>query len=219
MLDTLAPSHVFHGRRTAVSLWCVFAAVLTFSRVSLTSHAIVQTGGQDDLCTIYAPNEQQLVARCEGHSSWVTGVAWDPWRSDERTTRFASVGEDCKLILWDLSSAALMRPKSHVREEADIDSIECEAYAISRSFAGTPSISSTTISLLDTGFGVPPPSLPYSSLQPRSRTRVPPFATTRRRLVTPTRHDEDSLFRLVLFPLLPPRLYRHGNTIRSTSHV
>ncbi|SCZ97719.1 BZ3500_MvSof-1268-A1-R1_Chr4-3g07404 [Microbotryum saponariae] len=73
----------------------------------------VVTGGQDDLCTIYAPLEQRLVARCQGHSSWVTGVAWDPWRSDERTMRFASVGEDCKLVLWDLSSAALTRPKSH----------------------------------------------------------------------------------------------------------
>lgn len=29
--------------------------------------------------------------------------------------RFASVGEDCKLIIWDLSSAALSRPKVHVR--------------------------------------------------------------------------------------------------------
>jgi hypothetical protein len=28
--------------------------------------------------------------------------------------RFGSVGEDCKLILWDLSSAALSRPKTHV---------------------------------------------------------------------------------------------------------
>ncbi|SGY72562.1 BQ5605_C005g03182 [Microbotryum silenes-dioicae] len=77
----------------------------------------VVTGGQDDLCTIYAPLEQRLVARCQGHSSWVTGVAWDPWRSDERTMRFASVGEDCKLVLWDLSSAALTRPKSHVNAD------------------------------------------------------------------------------------------------------
>ncbi|SCV69072.1 BQ2448_2092 [Microbotryum intermedium] len=75
----------------------------------------VVTGGQDDLCTIYAPLEQRLVARCQGHSSWVSGVAWDPWRSDERTMRFASVGEDCKLVLWDLSSAALTRPKSHAQ--------------------------------------------------------------------------------------------------------
>lgn len=63
---------------------------------------------------MYAPLEQRLVARCQGHSSFVTGVAWDKWRSDERTTRFLSVGEDCKLIVWDLSSAALTRPKQHV---------------------------------------------------------------------------------------------------------
>ncbi|KAK4053745.1 hypothetical protein OIV83_001401 [Microbotryomycetes sp. JL201] len=73
----------------------------------------VVTGGQDDLCTIYAPLEQRIVAQCHGHGSWVTGVAWDPWRSDDRTMRFASVGEDCKLIFWDLSSAALTRPKAH----------------------------------------------------------------------------------------------------------
>ncbi|GAA6008987.1 hypothetical protein JCM10207_004056 [Rhodosporidiobolus poonsookiae] len=74
----------------------------------------VVTGGQDDLCTVYAPLEQHVVAHCQGHSSWVTSVAWDPWRSEERTMRFVSVGEDCKVVLWDLSSAALTRPKSHI---------------------------------------------------------------------------------------------------------
>lgn len=73
-----------------------------------------QTGGQDDLVTVYAPLEQHIVAHCQGHSSWVTGVAWDASRSEERTLRIASVGEDCKLILWDLSSASLTRPKAHV---------------------------------------------------------------------------------------------------------
>ncbi|GAA6062354.1 hypothetical protein JCM10212_005696 [Sporobolomyces blumeae] len=71
------------------------------------------TGGQDDLLTVYAPLEQHLVAHCIGHASWVSGVAWDPWRTEERTMRFVSIGEDCKLILWDLSSAALTRPKAH----------------------------------------------------------------------------------------------------------
>ncbi|BGP37991.1 hypothetical protein JCM10449v2_001918 [Rhodotorula kratochvilovae] len=71
------------------------------------------TGGQDDLCTVYAPLEQHVVAHCQGHGSWVTGVAWDAWRSEDRTLRFASVGEDCKLVLWDLSSASLTRPKAH----------------------------------------------------------------------------------------------------------
>ncbi|GAA5851327.1 hypothetical protein JCM9279_001106 [Rhodotorula babjevae] len=78
----------------------------------------VVTGGQDDLCTVYAPLEQHVVAHCQGHASWVTGVAWDAWRSEDRTLRFASVGEDCKLILWDLSSASLTRPKAHAHPHA-----------------------------------------------------------------------------------------------------
>ena len=80
-----------------------------------------QTGGQDDLVTVYAPLEQHIVAHCQGHSSWVTGVAWDASRSEERTLRIASVGEDCKLILWDLSSASLTRPKAHVSQPPFLD--------------------------------------------------------------------------------------------------
>ncbi|GAA5931461.1 uncharacterized protein JCM15063_001474 [Sporobolomyces koalae] len=74
----------------------------------------VVTGGQDDLLTVYAPHEQHVVALCPGHTSWVTGVAFDPERTEDRTMRFVSIGEDCKLILWDLSSAALTRPKTHI---------------------------------------------------------------------------------------------------------
>lgn len=96
-----------------VSSWCV-RFICSNPALLISPFLRFQTGGQDDLCTIYSPLEQRIVARCQGHSSWVTGVAWDPWRSDERTMRFASVGEDCKLILWDLSSAALTRPKAHV---------------------------------------------------------------------------------------------------------
>jgi len=73
------------------------------------------TGGQDDLVTVWAPREGRIIARCQGHSSFVTGVSFDPWRwrPEERSYRFASVGEDCKLIFWDFSSAALKRPKGH----------------------------------------------------------------------------------------------------------
>ena len=75
----------------------------------------VLTGGEDDLVTVWAPREGRIVARCQGHTSFVTGLAWDPWRwsSEDRTYRFASVGEDCKMILWDFSSAALNRPKTY----------------------------------------------------------------------------------------------------------
>ncbi|GAA5885477.1 hypothetical protein JCM6882_009635 [Rhodosporidiobolus microsporus] len=78
----------------------------------------VVTGGQDDLCTVYAPLEQHVVAHCQGHASWVSSVAWDPWRSEDRTMRFVSVGDDCKVVLWDLSSAALTRPKAHAHPHA-----------------------------------------------------------------------------------------------------
>ncbi|KAI9319659.1 WD40-repeat-containing domain protein [Dichotomocladium elegans] len=73
----------------------------------------ILTGGEDDLVTIWAFREQRIIARCQGHSSWVTGVAFDPWHcDDENIYRFASVGEDAKLILWDFSVHAIHRPKA-----------------------------------------------------------------------------------------------------------
>ncbi|KAF7311421.1 Catabolite repression protein creC [Mycena kentingensis (nom. inval.)] len=71
----------------------------------------ILTGGQDDLLTLFSPWEQRVVARCQGHSSFVSAVAFDELRCDGRTYRFGSVGEDNKLILWDFSSGALHRPK------------------------------------------------------------------------------------------------------------
>ncbi|OCH86911.1 WD40 repeat-like protein [Obba rivulosa] len=71
----------------------------------------ILTGGQDDLVTIYSPWEQRVIARCQGHSSFVSALAFDDLRCDGRTYRFGSVGEDNKLILWDFSSGALHRPK------------------------------------------------------------------------------------------------------------
>jgi hypothetical protein len=52
------------------------------------------------------------VARCQGHHSWVTAVCFDPWRCDDRNYRFGSVGEDCRLLLWDFSVGMLHRPKA-----------------------------------------------------------------------------------------------------------
>jgi len=71
----------------------------------------ILTGGQDDLVSIWSLAERQIVARCQGHDSWVTAVAFDPWRCDERNYRFGSVGDDCKLLLWDFSVGMLHRPK------------------------------------------------------------------------------------------------------------
>ena len=72
----------------------------------------VLTGGQDDLVSIWSLQERMLVARCVGHESWVLDVKFDFWRCDERNYRFGSVGEDCRLLLWDFSVGMLRRPKA-----------------------------------------------------------------------------------------------------------
>jgi hypothetical protein len=75
---------------------------------------LIQTGGQDDLITIYSPAEGRIVARCQGHSSYVTSIAFDRRRSNARGYRFGSVGEDGRVLYWDFSAASLQRPRQHV---------------------------------------------------------------------------------------------------------
>ncbi|KAF2452856.1 WD40-repeat-containing domain protein [Lineolata rhizophorae] len=85
--------------------------------------AYVVTGGQDDLVSIWSLDDAALVARCPGHNSWVTAVAFDPWRCDERNYRFGSVGEDCRLLLWDFSVGMLIRPRAaSVRQRGSVSS-------------------------------------------------------------------------------------------------
>lgn len=63
----------------------------------------ILTGGQDDLISIWSKADSALVARCQGHDSWVSSVAVDPWRCDDRNYRFGSVGDDGRLCLWDFN--------------------------------------------------------------------------------------------------------------------
>jgi WD40 repeat protein len=72
----------------------------------------ILTGGQDDLVSIWSLGERRIVARCPGHQSWVTAVAFDPWRCHDRNYRFGSVGEDRRLLLWDFNIGMLRRPKA-----------------------------------------------------------------------------------------------------------
>lgn len=39
----------------------------------------VATGGEDDLVTIWSFHESVIIARCDGHRSWVNAVAFDPY--------------------------------------------------------------------------------------------------------------------------------------------
>jgi WD40 repeat protein len=79
----------------------------------------VVTGGQDDLVSIWSLEDSMLVARCQGHSSWVTAVQFDPWRCDDRNYRIGSVGEDCQLLLWDFSVGMLHRPRAVCVKDID----------------------------------------------------------------------------------------------------
>ncbi|KAJ1872012.1 hypothetical protein LPJ57_005125, partial [Coemansia sp. RSA 486] len=72
----------------------------------------IVSGGKDDLITIWSASDQTIVARCEGHESWVQSIAFDPLgHEDESTYRFVSVGEDSRLIVWDFSLTGLHRPR------------------------------------------------------------------------------------------------------------
>ncbi|KAF8964008.1 catabolite repression protein creC [Flammula alnicola] len=104
----------------------------------------ILTGGQDDLLTIFSPWEQRVIARCQGHSSFVSSVAFDELRCDGRTYRFGSVAEDNKLILWDFSSGALHRPKLQAthHQRMSMSSTISLAFRRDRSVQYLPSINS-----------------------------------------------------------------------------
>ena len=41
----------------------------------------VVTGGEDDLVTVWSLQDHKIIARGEGHKSWVTMVTFDPYNS------------------------------------------------------------------------------------------------------------------------------------------
>jgi len=80
----------------------------------------------------FSPWEQRVIARCQGHSSFVSALAFDDIRCDGRTYRFGSVGEDNKLILWDFSSGALHRPKLHAAHQQRLSMTSSVSLALRR---------------------------------------------------------------------------------------
>lgn len=80
------------GKYLIVCPSCLF---LTLALIRSTS----QTGGEDDLLTIISFHERRIVARCQGHTNYVTSVAFDDRRkSSARCYRFGSVGEDGRIL-------------------------------------------------------------------------------------------------------------------------
>eukprot|EP00163_Fabomonas_tropica_P029721 TRINITY_DN6489_c0_g2_i1.p1 TRINITY_DN6489_c0_g2~~TRINITY_DN6489_c0_g2_i1.p1 ORF type:complete len:392 (+),score=84.62 TRINITY_DN6489_c0_g2_i1:42-1178(+) len=96
--------------RHLMSFKSYYAAFLTVAWS--TDGRFLLTGGQDDLVSIWSFDDQCLVARCRGHSSFVTSVAFDPWSTYfDQTYVFGSVGQDCNLLIWEFSVGALHRSR------------------------------------------------------------------------------------------------------------
>lgn len=79
------------------------------------------TGGEDDLVQVWSMDDRKTVAWGEGHNSWVSGVAFDPYCSppnsdgtgENAVYRFGSVGQDTQLLLWDLAMDEIVVPLRH----------------------------------------------------------------------------------------------------------
>lgn len=72
----------------------------------------IATGGEDDLVSVFAFKEERLVARLEGHTSWVSAVAWDTEMWGGGRYRIGSAGQDAKLIFWDFCLDLIKRSNS-----------------------------------------------------------------------------------------------------------
>ncbi|KAJ0028354.1 hypothetical protein Pint_35604 [Pistacia integerrima] len=78
----------------------------------------ILTGGEDDLVQVWSMEDRKVVAWGEGHNSWVSGVAFDSYFSSPNSDgtgetvmyRFGSVGQDTRLLLWDLEMDEIVVP-------------------------------------------------------------------------------------------------------------
>ncbi|KJZ73206.1 hypothetical protein HIM_07403 [Hirsutella minnesotensis 3608] len=134
----------------------------------------VLTGGQDDLISIWSMADSALVARCQGHQSWVTALAFDPWRCDDRNYRFGSVGEDGRLCLWDFGVGLLHRPKTSTRQRMSVSSPSGMVYRTdSASLVGSRIRSNSGVEPDEEGDGI------FHRVEPRARIpMLPPVLTT-----------------------------------------
>lgn len=89
----------------------------------------VAAGGEDDLVSIWCPAEERIVARLEGHTSWVSSVAWDRRVGGGASGRYrlASAGQDTKLLLWDFAVHMLHHRAPHARQSAHM--VRLRSYA------------------------------------------------------------------------------------------
>ena len=64
------------------------------------------------MVSLWEPLDGHLVARAQGHDSFVSSVVFDPWHDRDalNTYRIISVGEDKRVCFWDFNSATMNHP-------------------------------------------------------------------------------------------------------------
>ena len=68
------------------------------------------SGGEEDTILVWSLEEQRQLARCVGHTSWISAVRFLPWPAGpgeaDGIYTFASAGWDGRLCIWELDPAA-----------------------------------------------------------------------------------------------------------------
>lgn len=80
---------------------------------------LIAAGGEDDLVTIWSLEQRRVVARAQGHHSWVSAVAFDWFLDADTCYRFGSVGQDTQLCLWELPEEAMTPSRPRIKRKPD----------------------------------------------------------------------------------------------------
>ena len=100
------------------------------------------TGGEDDMVVVWSTHDKCAVARCLGHNSWLSDLAFDPMHcvttSDSRAEmgsflegsnyRFVSVAQDGRMCVWDLNQVRAQthtHARTHTHTHTHITALRC----------------------------------------------------------------------------------------------
>lgn len=87
------------GQHKVIACLSAFYGALKCLAWSDDSKLIV-TGGEDDLVCVWDPFNRRLLARGQGHTSWVSTVCFLP-RQSQKIYKFSSAGQDGLILFWE----------------------------------------------------------------------------------------------------------------------
>ncbi|CAG9762164.1 unnamed protein product [Ceutorhynchus assimilis] len=80
---------------------------------------LIAVGGEDDLVTVYSNELKRVIARAQGHRSWVAAVMFDWFLEGESCYRIGAVGHDTQICLWELPEDNLVPPRARAKRRSD----------------------------------------------------------------------------------------------------